>query len=257
MNTTLRKAAGPVLAALLVSSAAACDAQEASDAHTAHGGSVHDDDAMAGMSHGEGEKGHGSGANHGGGHGVTALSPFLVAAADLPTGYRSGAGHVHGDQSAAAPKIGQDCAPIAELIGTHPNLGQSEHPQATATFSKSHFGPLLTETVIDYGAVAPALRAKDRIERASRACERYVQSTSAIGANVYDVASQVPDWSGPEGNTFRLSAVGSDFEGLNWDVWVARVNTRLVAVSFRSVAGGSNEDLAPAIDAARAALEAP
>jgi len=253
MKATLRMTAGPVLATLMVSmGVAACDTQQASGP-AAHGEASHGD-ATAGMSDGD-DEGHGSGGHHGGGHSATSLTPALVASADLPTGYRRGAGHVHGDPGAAAPRLDQTCAPIAELIGTHPSVRQSEHPQATAIFSKSHFGPLLAETIIDYGASSSARQAQARIERASQDCGRYVQSTSAIGANVYDVQPQVPDWSGPEGSTLRLSAVGSDFEGLNWDVWVTRADTRLVAVSLRSVAGGSNEDLAPAIVAARAALE--
>jgi hypothetical protein len=240
--------------------ATACEAQQ-EPADPAAQGDESQDDAMEGMSHGDDED-HGSSGQHGGQHDgqhdehdSVSLSRDLVAPADLPTGYRTGAAHLHADPGAAAPKVDQACAPIAELIGTHPSVHQTKHPQATATFSKGHFGPLVTETVIDYGATSSAQEAQDRVERSGQECGRYVQSTSPIGANIYDVQSQVPDWTGPEGSTIRLSAVGSDFDGLHWDVWVTRSDSRLVAVSLRSVAGGSNEDLAPAIAAARAAIE--
>ena len=203
------------------------------------------------------ESGHGSGhaSGHGASHDAAALDPALVGVADLPAGYRKGAGHLHTPSTAAAPDLGPGCAAIGELIGTAPSVQQREHPQASATFTKGHFGPQVTETLIDYGDEASAAEALSRVERSSEECDRYVQSTSPVGANAYTVRSSVPGWSGPEGTTLRLTAVSSDFEGLHWDIWVTRADSLLAAVTLRSVAGGSNEDLAPSINAARAALE--
>ena len=59
---------------------------------------------------------------------------------------------------------------------------------------------------------------------------------------------------GAGGVVVRLTALGADFPGLTWDIWADRVGGRLVAVSLRSAPGGSNEDLAPAVEAARSRL---
>ena len=65
----------------------------------------------------------------------------------------------------------------------------------------------------------------------------------------------MPDAQG--GSTVRLTAGGSDFEGLTWDVWATRDGSRLVAVSLRSVPGGDNGDLGPAVSAAAGLLGQP
>jgi hypothetical protein len=259
MKHTLRKTAGPVLAALtLTLGLAACDVQQESESATQTGAEVDGEgDAMEGMSRGD-EEGQGSG-DHASMQTSLDLTATLLTRKDLPSYpsfYAKGVGHHQTDRDAAAPKVGPACAPVAELIGTHPSVHQTRHPQAAVTFTNGHFGQQVSETIIDYGDTSSAQQARDRFERAGRECGRYVQSTSPIGANVYTVKSEVPRWNGPEGSTLRLEAVGSDFKnGLNWDVWVTRSDSRLVAVALRSALGGSNDDLRPAVVAARAAFD--
>lgn len=201
----------------------------------------------------EDQHGHGDSGTHGA-HGE--LASVLVTSADLPAGYRQGAGH-HDTSGArlAPPRTSADCAPIAEVIGTHPSVLQTEHPQATVSFSKGHFGPQVTETVIDVGDPVSAAAAVERVRTAGVECRRYVQSTSSIGANDYTVTP----WDGLEteadGVTLRLHAVGADFKaGINWDVWVTAVDSQLVAVTFRSALGGGNADLTAAVAAAMGQL---
>lgn len=267
-----KKVAGPALVSLVLGLAlTACAGQGTSESPSQESdtsGPTHDMEGMTEEEHeahaseddaadddaASGQQDHGSHGEHGAGQSSAAVTADLVRGGDLPQGYRKGAGHLHSDPDAAAPTVSESCAPIAELIGTHPSVRQTEYPQAAATFTKGHFGPQLTEVIIDYGDASSAGQALDRVERAGQNCGRYVQSTSPIGANTYTVKSSVPGWTGPDGTTLRLTATGSDFKALNWDVWVTRAGNRLVAVSLRSVAGGSNVDLAPAIDAARAAL---
>ncbi|MDQ3615034.1 MAG: hypothetical protein M3393_00070 [Actinomycetota bacterium] len=267
-----KKVAGPALASLVLGLAlTACAGQGTSESPSKESdtsGSTHDMEGMTEEEHeaqtseddaadddaASGQQDHGSHGEQGAGHSSAAVTADLVRGGDLPQGYRKGAGHLHSDPDAAAPTVAKSCAPIAELIGTHPSVHQSKYPQAAATFTKSHFGPQVTEAIIDYGDASSAGQALDRVERAGQNCGRYVQSTSPIGANTYTVQSSVPGWTGPDGTTLRLTAMGSDFKALNWDVWATRAGNRLVAVSLRSVAGGSNVDLAPAIEAARAAL---
>ena len=192
---------------------------------------------------------HGHGASHGA-HGE--LASVLVTRDDLPAGYRQGAGH-HDTSGArlAPPRTSADCAPIAEVIGTHPSVLQTEHPQATVSFSKGHYGPQVTETVIDVGDPVSAAAAVERVRTAGVECRRYVQSTSSIGANDYAVTPQDGLETEADSVTLRLHAVGADFKaGINWDVWVTAVDSQLVAVTFRSALGGGNADLAPAVQAA-------
>ena len=128
-------------------------------------------------------------------------------------------------------------------------MHQTQHPELSTSFSKSHFGPQLAQKVIDYGGFAPASEALERVRRAGESCERYVQSTSPIGANSYLVRPlEAPRGAGP-GTYLRLEAVGRDFQGIHWDLWVHDCDKLLTAVSFRSARGGDNADLWPAIDA--------
>ena len=184
-----------------------------------------------------------------------ALPAALLTAADLPDGYRSGAGHHQDGAATAAPNDDPACAPIGELIGTHPSVLRTDLPQVSVSFTKSHFGPEVTETIIDYGDQASARSALTRFQRSGTRCGRHTQSTSPIGANIYTVHPGQPVKGAPGGRTVRLTAVGADFDGLNWDVWATRVGSRLVAVSLRSAVGGDNDDLAPAVSAALAKLE--
>ncbi len=195
----------------------------------------------------EDEHGHGA-------HGE--LASVLVTRDDLPAGYRQGAGHHHASGARLAPpRTSAACAPIAEVIGTHPSVLQTEHPQATVSFSKGHYGPQVTETVIDVGDPVSASAAVERIRTAGVECRRYVQSTSSIGANVYAVADGEGLRVGGDSVTLRLHAVGADFKaGINWDLWVAQDGDRLVAVTLRSALGGDNADLTAAVDAAMGRL---
>ena len=229
------------------------------DTQATHSGTAehqgHDDGPE--MSHGDGhEQGQGPDGRHSTRHhaGSAALAADLVSAADLPEGYTAGAAHHQASSDDAAPTVDPACTPIAELIGTHPSVRQDRHPQASVSFTKSHFGPELSETIIDYGADAAAAEALERVVRASKACDRYVQSTAPTGANTYTVAPAEALQDGPNDTAIRLEAVGSDFDGLYWDIWVTQSGSKLVAVAFRSVPGGDNDDLAAAIPAAQSLL---
>lgn len=185
---------------------------------------------------------------------------MLVATADLPPGYHAG-GHHDTTAGGAAPPVPDACAPIGELLGSHPTVRQHAHPQASVSFSKSHFGPQVSETIIDYNDPAVAAAALSAVQEASRACGRYVQSRSPVGANTYTVSPTPgahrhhPGHHGHDSIALRLAAVGAQFDQLFWDVWVTRADDRLVAVGFRSVPSGDNSDWHAAIAAAQAALD--
>lgn len=213
--------------------------------------------AVEAASTAEDQHGHGAAGSHGG-HGERASA--LVTSADLPAGYREGAGHHHASGARLAPpRTSPACAPIAELIGTHPSVLQTEHPQASVSFSKGHYGPQVTETVIDVGDPVSAAAAVERVRTAGVECRRYVQSTSSMGANLYAVTDTVADVEririGGDSVTLRLQAVGAAFKaGINWDLWVTAVDEQLVAVAFRSALGGGNADLTAAVEAAMGRL---
>ncbi|MGH3359047.1 MAG: hypothetical protein ACRDO7_09610 [Nocardioidaceae bacterium] len=181
----------------------------------------------------------------------TQLRGVLLREDDLPDGYRQGDAHHQATPGApSAPRLDSACAPLGELVGTHPSVRQDQHPEASVSFSKGHFGPQITETVIDYGEAGAAVAALADVRRAGADCDRYLQSTSPIGANRYAVgpATGIADVTG--GTALRLDALGSDFDGIYWDVWATASEGRLVAVSFRSARGGDNDDLTGAVEAA-------
>lgn len=234
-------------------------AAPSSDAHGAHSDAdAHKSSRGSGTSHGDRhDQGHRSdGPSNGHQPGPAVLAADLLSAADIPEGYAAGTAHHQVSASdAGPPKVDPACAPIAELIGTHPSVRQHQHPQASVTFTKSHFGPELSETIVDYGAEAAAAEAFERVVRSSKACDRYIQSTAPTGANIYTVAPTEPLQRGPRAAAMRLDAVGGDFNGLHWDIWLTQSAGTLVAVAFRSVPGGDNDDLAAAIPAAMSALK--
>ena len=220
-------------------------------AKRSHGhGHRHDGEGHEGHSGHEGHEGH----DHG--HSSPAdLTAMLITEADLPEGYRAG-GHHHTEDVARRPALAPSCRPIAELIGSHPSVRQTVHSQAQRSFSKSHLGPQLSETIIDYGENADAEAAVERLDRASQRCDRYVQSASRIGANVYTVGPGRELTGHPGGQAVRLDAVGADFRGISWDVWWVQYGGRVLAVSLRTAPGGDDDDLTVAVDAALAAMEA-
>lgn len=179
------------------------------------------------------------------------LSGLLLAESDLPKEYTAGGGHHHdAGASEAAPQLEEACSPIAELIGTHPSVQQTNHPQASVSFSKSHFGPVVTQTIVDYGSQESATEALARFRGSGESCDRYLQSTSPIGANAYEVEPGQGVGDVERGTFVRLAAVGADFDDLYWDVWAVQSGDQLLALSFRSVPGGGNQELATVIDAA-------
>lgn len=197
--------------------------------------------------HGEGsEDGH-----HTGGHHSGAAEDNLLRASDLPEGYTTG-GHHHVQPAVqlAAPPVPEECAPIAELLGEHPSVRQTAHPQVGVAFSKSHFGPQLSQTIIDVGGFAEAAAARKRVATAVEECDRYVQSTSSIGATTYRVTELPTPADAEEGVYFRLDAIGDDFTGISWDVWAHDCEGTLMAVAFRSAKNGDNEDFWAATHAA-------
>lgn len=182
-----------------------------------------------------------------------AIAPALVTEAELPDGYREDAAHHMTMSEDGAPQVPASCAPIAQIIGAFPSIRQDEHPEATRSFGKGHYGPSITETIIDYGDKAAASKALSRLDAASENCDRYAQSSSPIGANRYTVK---PSENEEQASTaLRLNANGSDFRrGINWDIWAIQDGGRLVAVTFRSALGGDNDDLYEAFPAAISAL---
>lgn len=247
---------------------AAAPTSKPSHNHATHDHSAGDKHSMEGM---EGmqdehrsEKAAGDGSGHEAGHGAgheaghgshlepTALTAMLVHASDLPEGYTAGAHHAA--PTGSAPSVGDACAPIADLIGTHPSV-ESAHPHAETSFSKSHFGPQVTETVLDLAEPEAASDAVSALAAAGTDCERYEQLGSGPGVTAYDVApARLPDGIS-SGTTLRLDARGSDFTGISWHLWADDVDGRLVAVSLRTAKGGNAEDLTPAISSAMSALD--
>ena len=76
------------------------------------------------------------------------------------------------------------------------------------------------------------------------------QAVAAHQARHYGIEPGEPLQVGQAGVSLRLDAVGSDFDGLYWDLWVSRSRGRLVAVAHRSALGGDNDDLVPAVTGA-------
>lgn len=245
-----------VAAVSLMLLGSACSAQETDNpASAARAASSHPSTNAPDAHGGEHDEHGGDAEGHGGHQGSAALSAVLVDAADLPDGYREG--HAHAAPTAdAAPDVDAACAPIAELIGQHPDVRQDVHPQARTSFSKSHFGPEISETVIDYGSESAATEALDALRQAGEECDRYVQSLAPVGINSYAVEpGNVPPGDG-EAVSLRLDAVGSDFDGLYMDLWATRVDDRVVAVGFLNARNGTNDDLHAAIPAVMSALDA-
>lgn len=175
-----------------------------------------------------------------------ALRRTLLTANDLPDGYVAGAGHHHAVATGSAPPVPEECSPLAEVLGDHPAVQQTVHPQATASFSKSHFGPTVTEIVIDFGDREQAAAALARLERAARECTEYVQAVDAPGANAYRVLRETSVEGLPDGARASLEASGADFAGISWEIWASSVGSRLVGVSLRTARGGKPTDL-PAV----------
>jgi hypothetical protein len=243
--------AGCTGAAPSPTSADASDSGEHEHAATGgHGDAEHHESPRGGAGaghHGErGDDGH-----HTGGHHSGDFADSLLRAEDLPEGYTSG-GHHHVQPAArlAAPAVPEECAPIAELIGEHPSVRQTAHPQVGVAFSKSHFGPQLSQTIIDVGGFAEAAAARERVAAAVEECDRYVQSTSSTGATTYRVTSLPTPQDAEDGVYFRLEAVGSNFTGISWDVWAHDCEGTLTAVAFRSAKNGDNDDFWAATHAA-------
>ncbi len=179
---------------------------------------------------------------------LATLRASLLRPADLPTGYLSGSHHEqteHASYVRAAP----GCAPLALLLREHHATHDSHHPEVSASFSKSHFGPQITQKVVDYGTAGAAQAALDDLQATRSDCARYVHSTSSIGANEYAVKPG-PRMRYRSGVSLRLTAVGEDFAGINWDVWSTRAGARVMTIAFRSAPGGDNADLAPVVSAA-------
>jgi hypothetical protein len=216
--------------------------------HTEH----EQDGSEAGHAQGHHEHGSEHGSGHDEGHGQHASGrAALVTAADLPVGYRAGHAHHVADEG-AAPDDTTACEPLAGILRPHDDGQHEDHPTATATFAKSHFGPTITETVVDYAGTDAAAAALDDVITARGECDRYVQSRSPIGANTYEVQPlHAPSGSEP-GLYLRLDALGSDFDGIRWDVWVHDCGGKLVALSHRNARGGDNSDFWPAVKAAMA-----
>lgn len=177
----------------------------------------------------------------------------------MPAQYRKAGAHDHGAYPVFGPvELDPVCLPIAELIGTDPTVRQDEHPQARVTFTKSHFGPELSETVIDYGDEPAAVRQLRKIEMAVDQCVRYQQSTAKAGANIYRVGP-LADLGrlrnlGDAVTAMRLDAIGPDFPKVFWYVVVVRSDSRIAAIGFLTFIDSVTTDLRRAVPVAVAKL---
>lgn len=221
------------------------------------------DDMDAGGDHSD--RGHASNGGHhsDGGHAARSdghseghqtsdadLEPFLLDLGDVVEGYLAGAHH-QGVYTPTGPfTLAAECLPIAELIGTEPSVQQDEHPEARLGFTKSHFGPQLSETIIDYGDDAAASQAMERVESAIEECDLYRQSMLPVGATLYDVEPLRFVSVGDASTALHLDARGADFRDVFWDLVVARSGSYVVAVGFRSAFGSTIGDLRQAVPAA-------
>jgi len=201
-------------------------------------------DAGPGHEHGEGHSSH---------HSPRRLTAALLRASDLPAGYIVGGGHHSTTTGGPAPQTAGGCGDLAQLIGTHPAVA-TPHPHVEATFAKSHFGPEIKQRIIDYGAPQNAQDALAAMAQISTSCPVYEQQRAGPGVDRYRVSPGGPIPGATGGTTVHLEAMGSDFAGIHWDLWVAGSDGRLIAVSLRSARGGSSVDLAPAVTAARAKI---
>lgn len=260
---------GSALAALCLTTAcSAGGASERAGSHADHAESGHANHAESGREHRHSDE-----HQHEHEHEHGSVGSALLTSADLPSGYR--AGHAHAVEVTGSAQVAPGCAPLARLL--RPHLDMHTHPdgdpagshgssagamrmsssddghQASAAFSKGHFGPTITERVVDLGGYAAAERAVTEVARSAGTCRRYEHSSSSIGANRYAVRRLAAPGNAPAGHYLRLTAVGADFRGasggITWDVWVHDCEGMLVAVTFRSALGGDNVDFAPAVDA--------
>lgn len=224
---------------VLAACAPASPDQEESAGGPEHNHATHDHEGEGGSG---AEDGH---ADH------AELSESLVRAGDLPAGYRSGAGHHHAVPAAdAAPSVPAACLPLAQAIGTHSSV-LAPHPQARVSFSKSHFGPEISEAVIDYGDAGEARAAAGDLANVADTCRTYEQAPTGPGAHRYSVSQAPLPAAVNDGSLVHLRAQGSDFEGIGWDVWSTPVGSRLLVVALRTAKGGTSQDLAAAVAAAQ------
>lgn len=169
---------------------------------------------------------------------------MLLTDKDVDDLYVVGTGHGHGGKSDKALELADACLPIAHLIGEDPSVQQDVHPQARTAFVKSHFGPLLSESIIDYGNAATATKALAAVEQAAEQCDEYRQAAVASGANRYRVSATEP--AAPVGDAatgVHLDAVGADFEKVAWDLTVVQQDQFLVTVGYRTSVGGEPTEL--------------
>jgi len=223
-----------------------CTQQTASDDVPAIDHQSTDSGAM--QSHDEHEE-HGDSAGHGvhrehgehgehGEYGDSTAASLLLSPADLPPLYVEG----HAHEGEAPPKVGEQpkaCTTFDDLLGTE---HVHSHDAAAVSFSKSHFGPTVTETLVDHGGPTGARQAWLETRRAANACDVYVDAVSGFGADRYRVTQLDPRPDAPPGAYFRLSALGRDFQGIRWDVWFHDCDGMLASVSHRSAPGGNNAD---------------
>ena len=215
----------------------------------------HGDDRAA--RNGDDRAGHGDDHTH-----AADPAAVLLRPRDLPAGYTSG--HLHATAPTGDEPTPAACRPLAQLLrqpqdhGSGHDAGHGadhgsatthgDHKASAVSYTRSHYGPLISQTVVDLGGFEPAATAVRRVRTAAQECDTYVQSTSRIGANTYAVAPlQAPEDAEP-GAYLRLTARGDGSDGdIHWDVWVHDCEGMLVAVTFRSALGGDNADFWPAV----------
>lgn len=194
----------------------------------------------------------------------------LLGVRDLPEGYA--AGHSHTTAPTGREPTRPGCRPLARLLRETPPMtheghggheghsggheGHGGHKGNDGTdvllgFSKSHFGPTITQRVLSLNPDAAARRVA-QVEGVAGRCPTYVQSTSRIGAGTYAVHPLAQRAGAPEGTYLRLDAVGRDFRGIRWDVWVAVPGGGgdagvLQVLTFRSAKGGGDADFWDAV----------
>lgn len=177
-----------------------------------------------------------------------ALRDVLLSATELPAGYAEVTGHAHASAGESSPpEMAASCEPLAHLLAGH---GTEEHPTARADFTKSHFGPELTQIVMDYGDERAATDALAAVEAAAADCPEYQKASSGPGANAFRVEALVFPSLGDGTVAMHLAALGSDFSTVSWDVTATRAGSRIVAVGFFTLTGAQVPDLEEASRAA-------
>lgn len=205
-----------------------------------------------------------SAAGHG--HGAATEAPvsgpapedLLLRAEDLPAGWRvpigGGSGVYDGSQGPATTGV---CGPLTALVGahgTHSSGHGEEHGAARAVFTRSHFGPDLTQVVVDLGTEEAAEAELAELTSATGECDVLTRQGDGHSATI-DFAVQPAD-GGPDVLAATLTAQGTDFAGVRQELRVVRAGSVLVALTYATQTGAEATELDAALATAVARASA-